>query len=1041
MKSIVQVLLFVLISSYSLFGFCGELRFFIDDDLHTNYQIIATRISLDDPLFGTNFMMIDPSETTYNYVVSGSIQAVTNYPPFDFYLGFDFVRDQGNYCWPFIGEGKYFIGIYRDDQPSLIGFYIDLISYEGDSPDIFFEYTASTNHLEAVDAIRRVINNNDWVNAWEIRGYATPNLTSFENNIEITNSVNGGQQNSITTTLGSAQYGFPYDPPYPVGYEFAPGEQAHFWRGAFYGFSISPQIISNNKFRSWKNYNNYSPSTVLQILSSTDEIHSQFFPFQTVPVNSYLEGGTSTQDDYEATWLTTDDTETLHYGTAYDGFIYQSPTNDLYSFYAKPISTQHYNTTWSFFNWNTGSYSSTISDLRIPDSIPSSGSFVAKYKGHMRSDYNNSFNTSGQRHLIRDANGYYHLFYISMDHIWYTKSQTTNFGGSWYPEDSIDPDFRAKSLSADIYGNKIYIVFEANFADIEYGIYCWVLDLSTGQFSLYGDSQIASITPSYLGNALPVVAVSENEQFFLYRKNSMAGLYYTRSAYCGGRNYYDQDVLLSGTSFTSINPSLAVDKVSYPNLHLAYQHNNLSTKVIYRFSDGSFCSRTFTDPDTVSKLSTYLINTDPSISLFKKDLGEGVYRYEPIVSWIGRNGGTLGKSSGALVPEPRVIIRPGVNSRNGYWGNTRIEGEEVDFTQNNSVENTADQSVIAWTQKNGTESKWIRRDGTTYYGVYCIDPIGYAVNISNGTSLSNLKAISFDKESLPYVINKSGAIFSQATDCGGQGKVVVTYPFTFSRAGVILKNGIEFAYYTGDVVLDDSAVQFINIPDTLAFGTSSELNQVLRTVDFPLSSVSDLMFSNCYYVLNKELADSLMPENESVGFRVELVNSSTGNIAGTFDNIVYDKNNLDDYENISYQLDCSGISEGNYFFRLVTFVDGNAEYGLVNAVNDAVTVAKRSHNEVLFTGEKIPVSYDLSQNYPNPFNPVTTINYQLPQTGFVTLKTYDILGKEVATLVNEQKNQGRYSVDFNASHLASGVYIYQLRVNDYVSSKKMILLK
>ncbi|HEY6905888.1 MAG TPA: T9SS type A sorting domain-containing protein, partial [Ignavibacteriaceae bacterium] len=88
-----------------------------------------------------------------------------------------------------------------------------------------------------------------------------------------------------------------------------------------------------------------------------------------------------------------------------------------------------------------------------------------------------------------------------------------------------------------------------------------------------------------------------------------------------------------------------------------------------------------------------------------------------------------------------------------------------------------------------------------------------------------------------------------------------------------------------------------------------------------------------------------------------------------------------------------------------------------------------------------PMEYALFDNFPNPFNPSTTINYQLPKTGFVTLKVYDILGKEVATLVNEQKNQGRYSVNYDASRLASGVYIYQIRVNDYVSSKKLLLLK
>ena len=85
-------------------------------------------------------------------------------------------------------------------------------------------------------------------------------------------------------------------------------------------------------------------------------------------------------------------------------------------------------------------------------------------------------------------------------------------------------------------------------------------------------------------------------------------------------------------------------------------------------------------------------------------------------------------------------------------------------------------------------------------------------------------------------------------------------------------------------------------------------------------------------------------------------------------------------------------------------------------------------------------NFDLSQNYPNPFNPSTTIKYQIPKNGFVSLKVYDILGKVVATLVNEEKVAGIYELNFNASSLASGVYLYRLNVNDYVVVKKMILL-
>ena len=92
-------------------------------------------------------------------------------------------------------------------------------------------------------------------------------------------------------------------------------------------------------------------------------------------------------------------------------------------------------------------------------------------------------------------------------------------------------------------------------------------------------------------------------------------------------------------------------------------------------------------------------------------------------------------------------------------------------------------------------------------------------------------------------------------------------------------------------------------------------------------------------------------------------------------------------------------------------------------------------------GNTIPVEYALSQNYPNPFNPTTKINFALPKSGLVSMKVYDILGKEVATLVNEVKNAGSYTVDFNASSLTSGVYFYKVSVNGFSEVKKMLLLK
>ena len=93
----------------------------------------------------------------------------------------------------------------------------------------------------------------------------------------------------------------------------------------------------------------------------------------------------------------------------------------------------------------------------------------------------------------------------------------------------------------------------------------------------------------------------------------------------------------------------------------------------------------------------------------------------------------------------------------------------------------------------------------------------------------------------------------------------------------------------------------------------------------------------------------------------------------------------------------------------------------------------------------IPTEYNLSQNYPNPFNPVTKINYDLPKDGRVKLVIYDILGREIKSLVNNEfKQAGRYTIEFNGTQFASGVYFYRIQVEggkSYTAVKKMVLVK
>ncbi len=118
-------------------------------------------------------------------------------------------------------------------------------------------------------------------------------------------------------------------------------------------------------------------------------------------------------------------------------------------------------------------------------------------------------------------------------------------------------------------------------------------------------------------------------------------------------------------------------------------------------------------------------------------------------------------------------------------------------------------------------------------------------------------------------------------------------------------------------------------------------------------------------------------------------------------------------------------------FTLGHGVTGIGVYAFMGCSGSLINVGKN----------EIPVEFNLSQNYPNPFNPNTKISYSIPLPGFVTLKVYDVLGKEVATLINENKNAGNYIVEFNAENLTSGVYFYKLETNGFSAIRKMILMK
>jgi 5'-nucleotidase len=146
--------------------------------------------------------------------------------------------------------------------------------------------------------------------------------------------------------------------------------------------------------------------------------------------------------------------------------------------------------------------------------------------------------------------------------------------------------------------------------------------------------------------------------------------------------------------------------------------------------------------------------------------------------------------------------------------------------------------------------------------------------------------------------------------------------------------------------------------------------------------------------------------------------------------------------------DGAKVKKGYDKLRVVIWDKNNGDKIIYdNLIPQVIQGVIKMSNNIFFakemeeTEEAVPTEFTLEQNYPNPFNPSTTISYSIPQAGNVELKVYDILGNEVATLVNETKSPGNYTTNLNASSFASGVYIYTLRTNNFVQTKKMMLLK
>jgi hypothetical protein len=163
-----------------------------------------------------------------------------------------------------------------------------------------------------------------------------------------------------------------------------------------------------------------------------------------------------------------------------------------------------------------------------------------------------------------------------------------------------------------------------------------------------------------------------------------------------------------------------------------------------------------------------------------------------------------------------------------------------------------------------------------------------------------------------------------------------------------------------------------------------------------------------------------------------ILNHNAGSSSALYDHLLYDG-----YNNIFAPLTLTpeqGIRKTSWAGGKTAFIASQNGYLFAYSPNDPNDV----DDDLNF---KEQITYSLYQNYPNPFNPSTTISWQIPKAGFVTLKIYDVLGREVLTLVNEEQSASKHDVTLDATKFSSGVYFYQLTTGNFISTKKMMLIK
>jgi len=682
----------------------------------------------------------------------------------------------------------------------------------------------------------------------------------------------------------------------------------------------------------------------------------------------------------------------------------------------------------------------------------------ANFKGTQLSNQETGIQNPSQRKFVRTTDGTLHFVYESMNRIWYEIS--TDNGATWRIMNNATPleTVDSKLPSIDCYSNSVAIVYQKKNGNY--------YDIVLKSFVANGDDYSGDVTTTvvteaqelYTTDANPAIALGYNGKGMIVWEKKIYNPFYStykglkvKAFSLGSGSYTDYyTTYLQTTNEYSVTPAIVTIKedngtnyycIAWSQQEPANNTSEIKYNELYLNVNNEVIHRYTPNPQTPSSGCGYTRNYQPVVTNLVQT---GVQNAK--LSWMGerviaggefekvKSGEKKGMDKTNVVFDRKAMFKS-KDGANWYYYTWGFGNSPVSTSNNSTLDGNY---VVGWCENSGQYNKYVRC--TTLSQIKDFGIGGKYLQINNGAGFSSL-----------YGKTEKGTdvsgfyYFTQSDNVGSIGKEGANRIYT-GREGVIYKGDTEFYFRIGDITVDDETVEFEEIEEGTEINSNSVLNQFLTTKPFMVSSMSDLYYGVQYGVKNGEEAGNSLTGGSFVKFRVELTDGISGEVIGVFDEVNYSLGNLGQYNKIGYKVNTEGIGERTIKIRLVTEDNIGGLYSVTTNYSDLEEFSKASYQEISYRGSLAVKDYALNQNYPNPFNPGTVISYQLVAGGQVSLKVYDILGNEIVTLVDKDQESGRYQVTFDASKLASGVYIvrFSYRQSDgvkVINSLKIELVK